>query len=250
MSLQFNDTSNYKGLVQLYSKELGFNRTDISGNTDKLKEFTADCNLAHDELLARGFKKGGTWQLDDSNHTDYPFITTNLVSGQRDYTFTTDESGNLILDIMRVMVADSSGLFREIYPVDQQTSNSNQVNTDTLINGQNSTGTPTRYDKTGNGIFLDLIPNYSYTNGLKVFINREGSYFAYTDTTKKPGVPGNLHAWYFIKPAYDYARRNGLAVYNRLALEVQKLELEIDKTFGMREKDVKRRLLANVENSH
>ena len=249
MSLAYSNTSTKRGIIQEIEKELCFQYGDITGNTNLFYEITSLVNLAHDDLLDIGFKNGGTWQLDDSNHTDYPFIKTNIVSGQRDYSFTSDENGNIILDIMRVMVADSSGIYKEILPVDQQTLNNSNVNTDTLIDGQNLTGTPTRYEKTGNGIFLDLIPSYNYTNGLKIFINREGQYFTVNSTTTKPGVPGNLHRWYVIKPAMDYARRNTLAVHDRLALEVAKFELKIKETFGKREKDIVRKLVANVGNN-
>lgn len=251
MSIQFNDTTNYKGLVQLYEKEVGFNRGDVSGNTDRLKEFTADVNVAWDDFLSIAFGPDGTWQFDDSNHTDYPFITTNLVSGQRDYTFTTDSSSNIILDIYRVMVKTSStGDYQEIYPVDQNTPDylSNESTT-SFIDGRNQTGVPTRYDKIANGIQLDLIPSFDATAGLKVFINREPSYFVYTNITKKPGVSGNLHKWFFIKPAHDYARRNSLPQLPRLELEVAKFENVIKSSFRRRQRDVPSRLIAFRENN-
>ncbi len=251
MSLQFNDLTNYKGLVQIYEKECGFSRGDISGDIDKLKEFAADVNLALDDVFTIGFKAGGTWQLDDSNFTNpsgYPFISTDIKSGQRDYSFITDQGGNLILDIYRVMVADANGIFREIYPVDQQTRNSVREDTDSFIDGRNLSGVPIRYDKTGNGIFLDVIPNYDYTSGLKVFINREPSYFTYADILKKPGIPGNLHRYLALKPALDYSRRNTLANYKALLGEVQNFELiVIPEVFGGRQKDVSRKMVANVE---
>lgn len=31
----------------------------------------------------------GTWAFDDSNHEDLPIITTDLKTGQRDYSFLT-----------------------------------------------------------------------------------------------------------------------------------------------------------------
>lgn len=251
MSIQFNDTSTYKGLVQLYEKEVGFNRSDVSGNTDRLKEFTADVNIAWDDFLSIAFGPDGTWQLDDSNHTDYPFITTNLVSGQRDYTFTTDGSSNIILDIYRVMCkTSSSGSYQEIYPVDQNTPNylSNE-DTTTFIDGQSTTGVPSRYDKVANGIQLDLIPSYNATSGLKMFINREPSYFAYTDTTKKPGCSGNLHKWFYIKPAHDFARRHTLAQLPRLEVEVAKLENVIKDSFRRRQRDTPKRLISFIENN-
>lgn len=252
MSIQFNDTTTYKGLVQFYEKEVGYNRGDVSGNTDLLKEFTASANVAFDDFLSIAFGPDGTWQLDDSNHTDYGIITTNLVSGQRDYTFTGDSGGNLILDVYRVLCKISStGEYKEIYPVDVSTPDYlNSESTKSFIDGNNDTGIPSRYDKLANGILLDLIPSYDASAGLKIFINREPSYFVYTDTTKKPGVPGLLHKWFYIKPAFDYARINlPQNTITRLQLEVDKLEKQIEKEFRRRQRDVPRRLTVYKENN-
>lgn len=245
MSLAFNDTSTYRGIIQMLEKECGFKRGDISGDTNRLKEFTADINLALDDFIALALQSSGTWQYDDSNHTDYPIITTNLVSGQRDYSFTTDEAGNLILDIQKVLVANAAGVFSEVTPKDAQSEGS----TSGYWDGQNATGTPTTYDKTANGIFLDPIPNYNETGGLKVYINREGSYFTSGDTTKKPGVPGLFHSYFFLKPARNYARihsRKNLAV---LDADVQRMEMSIKEYFGLREKDVRRRMTAATQDN-
>lgn len=256
MSLVFNAIgTDYKGIVQVYEKEIGVNRGEISGDTDKLKELTADINLALDDFTVRAITSGGTWQYDDSNNTvDYPIIKCNLIANQRDYPFLLDEQGNLILDIYRVFARISStGAFQEIFPIDVQT----EKDITSFIDGLNTTGIPIRYDKTGNGIFLDPIPSYNSTLGLMVYINRESSYFTYTDTTRKPGVPGLFHKYFALKPALDYARRHSLASYNRLAAEVLAFEGDEDKGiigsiaryFGRRERDIKRRLKANVENT-
>lgn len=238
MSLVFNDTTNYRGLVQVYEDEIGANRGDVSGNTEKLKKVTADINLALDDFTEMAIRSSGTWQWDDTNQTDYPIITTSLVSGRRDYTFTTDESGNLILDIYKVMVADSGGRFTEIRPVDVQS----QRDTEGFWDGANTGGTPDKYDKTANGIFLDPIPNYNYTNGLKAYINREASYFTTADTTKKPGVPGIFHKYLALRPAQDYARRNSLDNHDRIQGEVLRMEQEIQAYFAFRPRDEKPRL--------
>lgn len=259
MSLQFSDTATYRGIVQIYEREIGVKYGDVSGNTIALKALTADVNLALDDFIKIALTASGTWQFDDSNFTDYPEIKTNLVSGQRDYSFLLDGSSNLILDIFRVMVADTSGIFHEISPVDSETPNSkNDVNTDSFIDGRNQTGVPTRYNKKANGIFLDLIPNYNSILGLKLEINREGSYFAYTDTIKKPGVPGLLHKYFALKPALDYARRKSLANYNQIAAEVLKLEGDenrgivgdIARHFGRRERDVNKRMTPAYSDCH
>lgn len=210
MSVPFNDTTNKSGIIQIIEKNIApGNDGFITNDTTRFKQFTADVNVALDKVMAIIFRACGKWQFDDTNQTDYPIITTSLNASQRDYTFTTDGSGNLILDIYKVMVKDpTSGYYFEIYPVDQQSDEYTQG----FWSGQNQTGTPSRYDKTANGIFLDCIPNYTASAGIKIFINREGSYFTTSDTTKKPGFAGLFHEYLALVPAYKYASRNGLAV--------------------------------------
>lgn len=236
MSLQFNDTTAYKGIVQTYEKEAGFNLGDISGDTTALKLLAADVNLALDDFWAIALPASGDWQLDDSNHTDYPIMTTNLVSGQRDYSWTVDGNSNLVLDIYRAVILPSATatLYQDIYPTDAQSAPLGG-----LLENNTNTGTPFQYDKTANGIFLDPIPSYNATSGLKIYINREPSYFVSTDTTKKPGVPGLFHRYFAIKPAMEYSRRKGLTSYAGLANEVAQMEKAIKAYFGKRERDVR-----------
>lgn len=236
--------------MQLIEKNCGFGDGDITGNATRLAQFTGDINLAIDEILGFMFPLGGKWQLDDSNHTDYPFIETDLISGQRDYTFTTDGSGNVVLDIYKVMVKDTNGIYQEIEGQDQQSDGESS-----FYDGQNATGTPTRYDKTGNGIFLDFIPNYSWRTaeegekGLKVFINREASYFTTADTTKKLGFAHLFHEYLALRPSYQYAYRNSLPTLKTLDYELQKMTKAIKDYYGGREKDVITRMKPNVENT-
>jgi len=234
MSIQFSDTTNKKGLVQFYEKEIGQEYGYISDNTDRLKSFTADVNVASDYFLDLVLKNSSTWKADDSNHTDFPEITTALVSGRRDYTFLIDEQGNQILDIYKVYARTSAtGSYKELTPVDPDT----QSELTSIFDGQNQTGTPTRYDKTANGILLDLIPSYASSDGLKVSISRENLYFTHNDTTKKPGFYGLYHPYFYLKPALDFARRNGLKNYGQIQLEVLRLEGMIKDGTSKRPKD-------------
>lgn len=208
---------------------------------------TVDINLAQDRVLALIFKSGNKWRFDDSNHTDYPILTTNLVSGQRDYSFTSDEQGNLILDIDKVMVADASGTFQELTPMDQTEKDPDMPIT--MTDGENTTGTPTHYSITGNGIFLDLIPSYSYTGGVKIYIKREGYQFTVSDTTKKPGFNALFHEYLALRPSYFYAMRHGLANTNALKNEMLEMEDAIINHYSARGKEFRRRFTANVENN-
>jgi len=258
MAIQFNDTTNLSGLVQLFEEEIGANPGDVSGNPTRLKKFTARANSALDRYFQIAIQASGTWQLDDSNHTDYPFIETDLIANQRDYSFTSDGSGNIVLDIYKVMVKDEQGVYYEIYPVDQQS----DEYMDGFWSEQNQTGQPMRYDKTANGIFLDVLPNYNWRiadegeKGVKIFINRESSYFVSTDTTKKAGYPYHQE-YFYLKPAYEHARINGLSNKVDLEKEIMKLEGEptsgrvglIAKAYGNRAKDEEQTLRAITINS-
>lgn len=212
-------------------------------STYSLANKVADINLALDYVWATIFECGGTWQFDDSNQIDYPIITTDLISGQRDYDFVSDEQGNLILDIYKVLVAQPDGTFVEIKPVDAQSDNVTG-----FYDGLDVQGTPTEYDKTGRAIFLNAIPNYTISDGLKIYINREGSYFTTADTTKKAGFAGLFHEFLALRPSYQYAYRNGLPQTKTLQSEMLQMEKNIRDYYGAREKDVRRNMKANIEN--
>lgn len=258
MSIQFSDTDNLDGIIQGIEKELfDSNYGYISGNTNRLKEWTAQINLTHDEALAMIFNRAGgsLWQFDDSNHTKNPIIKTDLISGQRNYTFTTDEQGNVILDIYRILVADKDGTFKDVYNADQQTPNNVNSDTSVFVDGNDTAGVPTRADKTANGFFFDYVPDYNWRigtegqYGIQVFINREGSYFSTSDTTKKPGIAGLYHEYYIVNPCYRYAQRKSLAEAPSLLERKLALEDGIRRHYGFRDRGVRNGLRVAVENN-
>ena len=242
MSLPFN--IEYKGIVQQYELEIGASRGSVAGNTSLLKEFTAASNLAIDDYVALMIQVSGSWKADDTNHTDYPEILTDLVSGQRDYTFLTDENGNMILDIYKVYLL-TGGAYKLLDYANADT----ETSASSFTNGLNATGVASKYDKTANAIRLDLTPTANVTKGLKVSINREANYFLFTDTDKKPGFPGTHHKYFYLKPALDYARRNGLASFDRIQGAVMQTEQEIKEYFNRRAKDERNALNINREST-
>lgn len=216
-----------------------------NSSTYTIADKTADINLALDSAWALIFGAGGKWQYDDTNQTDYPIITTNLIAGQRDYAFVTDQQGNLILDIYKVVIAQPNGTFVDIIPVDVQS----EKNTAGFYNGKDVQGTPTKYDKTANAIFLDAIPNYTIAGGLKVYINREGSYFTVSDTTKKAGFAGLFHEYLALRPSYYFAFRNTLKNTQNLLNELLKMEAKILAYYGKRDRDTRQAMRPNVEST-
>lgn len=252
MSLVFNDTATLKGLVQEFEREIGADYGDVSGNIKRLKAFTVSVDLALDDYYTIAHASDGTWKFDDSNHENLPEITTDLLSTTNIYTFLTDEDGNLILDIFKVYAKDpTSGTYKELEPVDKDSQSDMQE----FYDGQTRTGTPTKYDKTANGIIVNSRVSSTVTDGLKVSINREGSYFDYTDTDKKPGVPGIHHKYFFLRPAEDYARRKSLKSLREIQRALIAMEGPerdgkkgtIAAYFARRTKDERPRLSMNIE---
>jgi len=244
MSIQFSNTTTKAGILQRIEDACGFNDGDITGNSVRLAKFTAKVNSAVDEVTSIALKSAASWQYDDSNHTDYPIMTTDLVSGQQDYSFISDGSGNLVLDIYKVMIKLPDGTWVEIDPVDRNLQEETMDSFDNTVSG-----TPTRYDKLGNGIFLDNVPDYNSEEGLKVYINRESTYFLTTDTTKKAGFVGLFHDYLYLKPSYEYARDKDLSNVARLEKDVVLMQEAIRQHYATRERDIKRKMTPLTTNT-
>jgi len=208
-----------------------------------------DINEAQDDVYALALKTRG-WNVDDFNHVVHdPCVKVNLVSGTAAYSFVRDTQSNLVLDVLRVMVKDNSGVYHDIIPVDKQSDDINIVAG--LIDGQSYTGVPVRYDKTGGYIFLDPVPSYNATDGLKVYVSREPLYFTNTGdtTTVFSGIDGLCHDYLYLKPAYEYARDKSLQNREELYRDLQDSLRKVKERYGHREKDVKRSLSIKAEDN-
>ena len=245
MSIAYSDVTNKDGIIQRIEQELGLGDAYISGNTQRLKEWTGSINLALDKAFHIIFKADGRWQFDDSNHTTYPILTGNLVDGQRDYSFTADSDSNLILNIQRVFVRTSTTTpYFEIYPVDVQTAPETEISS--FVDGLNTEGTPYNYDKTATGIFIDPIPKANVTAGIKLYVSREGSYFlgdgVAGSNAKVAGFAGLYHEYLVLEPCYRYARANTLSKKQEtFKRDVLELEKRLEEFYAHRSKDERNR---------
>ena len=233
-----NDTTNRLGIVQVL-EDLTSTQS-ASSSSYPLRTKIRDINLAFDDYTMLAIESSGTWLADDTNQTDYPIITTNLVSSQQDYSFTVDETGNQILDIYRVEVKDSNGNWQLLSAYDEN-------DEETALSAQETvTGTPTRYSKTANGIFLDKIPSYNSTGGLKIYFSRTPYYFTVDGsdvvTPTKPGIPNQHHRYLALKPAYWYWLPKDSQRATLYKNELIQLETQIQDYYAQRTKDEKPRL--------
>jgi hypothetical protein len=226
----FSNTTDRTGIIELIEDNTGTQSATTSSYP--LKSKTRDVNNAYANYFLIGGQTEGRWQLDDTNHTKYPIITTALTANQQDYTFTVDEQSNQILDIYRVEILDPTGLGVELTPIDQF-----DIQGMALTEFQKSAATPLFYDKTANGIILYPKPNYTNSAGLKIYFNRTPSYFLSTDTTKTPGIPDTFHEYLALRPSYQYCLRKGLPQTVQLKADMLAMEEGIRSYYSSRSKD-------------
>lgn len=225
----FSDTSTKLGLVQDCEMNIFNNYGDISSNSNRLYDFTARMNRSLDKVAGLIMSVDNKWQYDDSNYTDFPIGRTDLVANQADYTMSVN-----FLIIEKVLILDPAGNSTIIYPIDITDPSMSWYLQQPASPG---VGQPFRYDKTGNSIVLYPTPNYSATAGLIVHYKRPPSYFAYTDTTKTPGIPSIYHRYVSLDASLDYAISKNMAIKNDLAVLVKNMEDAIMEHYDKRPKD-------------
>ena len=228
----FNDTTNKQGLLQSFEFWAGLNDGDVTGDTTLKAVVTNLINRRLDKymgLLGAGSRLG---KIDDTNYNNEPYSTFDIVNGQHDYKFLTDEDGNAISDVTRVLIL-SNGDYSTLDKVDIKDDDA------ALIMSPNSddTGTPTRYLERNNTIYLNPIPNYDLTEGGKIFYKRCPSYFTPDDTTKEPGIPYQFHQMVSIGAAYDWVvvnKPNYQTLITVLTNELRKWEKEFNTYIELR----------------
>ncbi len=241
MGLPFSDTTNRTGIIQLIEDRT--TTQSATGSSYSLATKTRDINLAFARFQSIAVDASGRWQVDDTNQVDYPISSTDLVSGQQDYSFVSDGSSpvNQVLDIHRVEMMDSAGNWKLLKSIDIK-------DIDVALDEFMPTnGEPAFYDKTSNAIMLYPAPNYSQTLGLKFYFSRTPSYFVATgDDTKQAGFPDMFHEYLAIRPSYLYCLQKGLTA-KASAYKVEMLELEemIRRYYGSRQRDEDPRMTVN-----
>lgn len=226
----FNDTTNRKGIIQEIEKNTDLGIGYISGNTDRMKDFTADVNVVGSEVFALIYLLCGNWQYDDSNYTDLPQAVTDLVSGNDKYLIP-----ETALTIQRLEYKDSSGNWNVLTPITKE-----QI-TGAVDEFFKDNGNPQYYRVLNGTVELFPAPNFSTSGGLKIYFDRANVDFSPSDTTKKPGFDSFLHDIIPVKTAIKWYDRKQSTHPNlsRLLVREQKLEALLTKHYSRRFRDKK-----------
>lgn len=188
-------------------------------------------NSAYEELIGEIINSDGTWEWDDTNHTDLPVGTADLVNAQESYTFASE-----YLEIRQVKVKDASGNWQVLRPIDYRDFK------DTAIEESfATTGMPQYYDIIGDTIKLYPAPataSVTTTAGLKIHFTRTADLFTTADTTQSPGLPSTHHVILAYMAAIPYCmtyKKDRVPLYQQ---KVQDMKRTLLLHYGRREKDV------------
>lgn len=229
----FNDTTNKNGLIQAF--EFWTRMPDGTVTGTLLKQVTARINSAFDNIMPLLMSYTDYIRWDDTNHTDRPIGTLNLVSGQSDYTFGEDDNSLDILNITNVKILESS-TDTEYVDLEKMTIDDDRMS-DAMSPNPSNTGVPTHWLEVGNSIFLYPEPNYSATNGIKIFFEREQHYFSSTDTTEEAGIPKPFHELLALYASLDWNmvnRSEDVALITRIERRIFKKESELKKLIDLK----------------
>lgn len=236
--MQFSNTTTLEGLIQECERITNLGTAGISGNTTRLKDFTARINMALDRYFALAFQADGRWPFDDNNQTAPPIESISLVSGQSRYEL--DDFASEILNINRAEVKDSAGQGILLTPL--SLSDIKHIDYDEFYE---TASIPRHYLKMGEFIDLKPAPNYSLASALTIYFDRPKSAFVSTDTTKVPGIPSLHHGYLARYASLPYLIEKGITHKDDIANLVAIDEQSIIDHFSHRDSDVANKLGTN-----
>ncbi len=227
----YNDTATKTGIVQEIN-----DICNSDNNSYPLESKTRRVNAALDRFFTLAFQSDGRWNFDDLNQTSAPLQSISLVSGTQAYALDTFTSE--IINALRWEVLDANGDATQLTRLDRS-----KV-TGALTEYQSGGGTPKEYDLIGKYIYLYPAPNYSISNGLSVYFERNKSAFVSTDTTKSPGIPSLFHEYICRYASLPYLIEFQKGQKNDIASQIAEDERAIQNHFNSREKGVRKNMSA------
>lgn len=208
--------------------------TKVSSTTDHtIDEITLSVNIWLDKVFSWILQADKRWSFDDNNQSDLPVGTIDLVANQRDYGL----SAATILNLLKVACKDSSGNYRILTPLDLD-----DITAKDVIEQRGSAGTPTRYIKHGNAIYLDPKPSYASTAGLRLFFQRNTVPFTTADTTAVPGFAKPFHDILAMGAAYDYLSKEGSPRAPALFALIERMKEDLVNFYSARAEDQRPRM--------
>jgi len=228
--MQFSDTSNINGIIQLCEDYCNLGNTGISGNAILLKKFTAYANETNREIWSVIFQHYGGWQYDDSNQTDLPIAKTALVANQTTYPI---PLGSYTVRQMEWL--DEDGNWNKLQPLTTE-----QIADHFAISEFEKTpGSPKYYSMLNDTVTLYPAADFSQADSLKVYFDRGSHDFVSTDTTATSGFIAEFHGVIPVGASmrYWFSKPQGTDAYNKLTVEYEKMKKNIGDYYMLKFKE-------------
>ena len=224
--MQFYNTSDtYRSLVHE-----AWSLCDADINSYPLADVTRRVNAAYEELIGMIINADGTWEWDDTNHTDLPVGTGTLVADQQAYSFSSE-----YLEIRQVKVKNANGDWVVLKPIDYS-----QFKEIAIEEYFSTSRMPEYYDILGDTIKLYPAPasaSVTLASGLKIHFTRTADLFTTADTTQEPGLPSTHHVILAYMAAIPYCmgyKKDRVPLYEK---KVNDMKETLTAFYGRREKD-------------
>lgn len=201
-------------LSDINTKITGLTNVDTTVYTNAQR--LIDINIWLHKVQSMIFTSMDEVDFDDNNYTDYPELTTSLVTGQRDYTVPSSEK---VVSFKRVDISYDGVNYYRATPMDTgemtvglgpASATAQNAKVDQLF-----PKTAPRYDIGYNSVFIYPAPVAAdVANSGKIYIewNRELKEFTASDMTNGTAVPGfdtEFHPILAYGPAYEFLLGTG-----------------------------------------
>jgi len=229
----FSDATSKDGLIERF--EFWTRMKDGSVTGTLLKQVTSRINAGFERIMPILLSHSDFIRWDDINNSDRPIGTINIVSGQSDYTIAEDDNSLDILNVNAVKILTGASE-TEYQPLTKLTLDDPRA-LDAMSPNPSSTGTPDAYVENGQNLFFTPTPDYAVAAGIKIFFQREHSYFASTDTTKEAGIPKPFHELLVLHASFDWLsvnRSEDVSLLNIVKGEINRMEKELSHFIDMR----------------
>jgi len=236
----FNAVSARNGIIQAIERKTDLGLGYISGDANRLADFTADINNENHKVWHTIFMSNGNWQYDDGNYADLPQAVTDLVSGTSLYALPPTA-----LTIQRVECKNASGDFYQLEPITTETLEGIAISEFMEADSQ-----PMYYRLINGSAEIFPASNYASTGGLKVYFDRDSVDFLLatpmtaTENNQTPGFASPYHEILAIGVAIEWLKikQPNSPTLPQLQADYLKMEDAIKKFYGKRFKDYKSKI--------
>jgi len=229
--LQFSDTTNKNGIIQRIEFDTELGDGTITSDPTLFSQITSIINAGMSKATSIIITADGRWTWDDTSQTDQSVATTNIVAGQNDYTIlnnTPDENKDY-LKPERIEIKDGNGIWMRLYERDLKRYRGS------ITQDRTVSGVPTSYDFNGVSIFLDAVPDYNSTSGLKIWFSRAQINFDTNDTSKKPGFASIFHEYPVLYTLYHWGKTKALSNVHIYKRDLEQMERDMAMFYSKRD---------------